>query len=224
MTVAALFDLKNERALPLERSRVKDHSLRYWITAPGVHVRAPRRDLRHTRKCSERDGDQQYGQNCNRPPPPALFSFTGEKWKKEQTEDHHDRTNQHCRSFERRRQQRKYGIEPQEKVIRLRHGLDNRRIRPACWTKWTEVEGASGDCQEDEPREEHIFPNGIGNEGFAIALRQFMVLAFIRRAFHEPSRHWPFVDSQRQHHQDMKGHESDQGSRNQEHVQREESG
>src|SRR5215831_18490278 len=117
MAVATLFELKNERALPLKRSRVKDHSLRHWITAPGFHVRAPRRELRHASKRSERDGDKQYGQNSNRPPTPALFSFTGEKWKKEQREDHHDRTNQHRRSLERRWQQRKYGIEPQEKVI-----------------------------------------------------------------------------------------------------------
>src|SRR5215471_10754725 len=115
MAVATLFGLKNERALPLERSRVKDHSLRHWITAPGVHVRAPGRELRHTRKGSDRDGDQQYGQNSDRPPTPAFFSFTGEKWKKEQTEDYHDRTNQNCRGFERRRQQRKYGVEPQER-------------------------------------------------------------------------------------------------------------
>src|SRR5262245_48349854 len=195
MAVATLFELKNERALSLKRSRVKNHSLRHWITAPGVHVRAPRRELGHTRKRSERDGDQQYGQNSNRSPTPTLFSFTRKKWKKEQTKDHHDRTNQHRRSFERRRQQRKDGIQPQEKVIRLRHGLDNRRIRPACRTKWAEVDGASGDCQEHEPREEHIFPHGVWNEGFAIALRQFMVLAFISRSFHEPSRHWPFVDS-----------------------------
>src|SRR5262249_13198395 len=58
MAVATLFELKNERALPLERRRVKDHSLRHWITAPGAHVRAPRRELRHTCKCSQRDGDQ----------------------------------------------------------------------------------------------------------------------------------------------------------------------
>src|SRR5262252_8423752 len=47
MAVATLFELKNERALPLKRSRVKDHLLRHWITAPGFHVRAPRRELRH---------------------------------------------------------------------------------------------------------------------------------------------------------------------------------
>src|SRR5262245_235514 len=222
MAVATLFELKNERALPLKRSRVKDHLLRHWITAPGFHVRAPRCELCHARKRSERDGDEQYGQNSNRSSTPALFSFTREKWKKEQTDDHHDRANENCESFERRGKQRKYGVEPQEKVIRLRHGLDNRRIRPACRTKWAEVEGASGDCQEHEPREEHIFPHAIGKEGCAIALRQFMVLAFIRRSFHEPARHRPFVDSQRQHPQDMKGHEGDQGSRNHEHMQCEE--
>src|SRR5215468_10432364 len=54
MAVSTLFELKNERTLPLKRSRVKDHLLRHWITAPGVHVRAPGRELRHTRKCSQR--------------------------------------------------------------------------------------------------------------------------------------------------------------------------
>src|SRR5262245_43935854 len=39
MAVAALFDLKNERTLPLKRSRVKDHLLGHWLTAPCVHVR-----------------------------------------------------------------------------------------------------------------------------------------------------------------------------------------
>src|SRR5262245_62487417 len=45
MTVATLFELKNERALPLECSRVKDHSLRHWIAAPGVRARTPRSAL-----------------------------------------------------------------------------------------------------------------------------------------------------------------------------------
>src|SRR5262245_23790795 len=102
MAVAALFELKNQRALPLQRGRVKEHSLRHWITAPCDHVRAPRRELSHTRKRSEHNRDQQHGQNRNGPPPPALFSFAGEKWKKEQPDDHDDRTNENCRSFERR--------------------------------------------------------------------------------------------------------------------------
>src|SRR5262249_53173699 len=93
VAVAALFDLKNERALPLKRGRAKEHSLRHWIAAPSVHVRAPRRELSHMRKRSEDDRDQQHSQNGNRPPPPALFSFAGEKRKKEQPDDHHNRTN-----------------------------------------------------------------------------------------------------------------------------------
>src|SRR5262249_7420858 len=151
-----------ERALPLKRSRANEHALRHRVTAPGVHVWAPRRELSQMRKRSEHDRDQHHGQNCDRPPPPALFSFTEEKRNKDETEDKPYRTNPDCGSFERGGEQRKYGIDPQEKVIRLRHGFDNRRIRPAGRTKWTEVEGASGDCQEDERREEHIFPHGIG--------------------------------------------------------------
>jgi hypothetical protein len=93
MAVATLFELKNERALSLERSRAKDHSLWHWITAPGAHVRTPRRNLSLTRKRSERDRDQQYRQNPNGSSPPALFSFAGEKRKKDQSDDHYDRTN-----------------------------------------------------------------------------------------------------------------------------------
>src|SRR5215471_583403 len=63
MAVATLFHLKNERTLPLQRRRVKDHLLRHWITAPGAHARAPRRELSDARKGSERDRDQQHGQN-----------------------------------------------------------------------------------------------------------------------------------------------------------------
>src|SRR5438105_1516168 len=125
MAVAALFDLKNESALPLKRSCAMEHSLRHWITAPGAHVRARGCELSETGKGPEHDRDQQHGQNRNRPPPPALFSFAGEKRKKEQPDDHHNRTNENRGSFERRGKQRKYGIEPQEKVIRFRHGLDN---------------------------------------------------------------------------------------------------
>src|SRR5216683_2876563 len=42
MAVAALFDLKNERALSLQRGCAMKKSLRHRITAPCVHVRTPR--------------------------------------------------------------------------------------------------------------------------------------------------------------------------------------
>src|SRR5438034_176300 len=99
MAVAALFDLKNESALPLKRSCALEHPLRHGITAPSVHVRAPRCELREMGKGPERDRDQ------------------------------------------------------------------------------------------------HIFPHGIGNEGCAIPLRQFMVFAFISSSFHKAPRHRPFVDA-----------------------------
>src|SRR2546422_7815209 len=84
MAVAALLHLKNERALPLKRSCAAQKSLRHRIAAPGVHVRAPGCEPREMGKCAKRDRDQQHGQDCNRPPPPALFSFAGKKWRSEE--------------------------------------------------------------------------------------------------------------------------------------------
>src|SRR6266478_3500612 len=42
VAVAALLDLKNKRALPLEGRCAMKKSLRHRITAPSVHVRTPR--------------------------------------------------------------------------------------------------------------------------------------------------------------------------------------
>src|SRR6267154_2244177 len=46
MAVAALLDLKHERALPLHGRCAMNKSLRHWITAPSVHVRTPRCESR----------------------------------------------------------------------------------------------------------------------------------------------------------------------------------
>src|SRR5262245_20049003 len=45
MAVAALFDLKDERALPFKRRRAVQKSHRHWIAAPGVHVWTPGGEL-----------------------------------------------------------------------------------------------------------------------------------------------------------------------------------
>src|SRR5215475_2058838 len=50
MAIAALFGLKNERSLALQCRSVQEHSLGHWITAPGVHMRTPGRELSQTRK------------------------------------------------------------------------------------------------------------------------------------------------------------------------------
>jgi hypothetical protein len=76
MTVAALLGLENERTLPLKRGAIMQKFVRYRITAPSVHVRAPRGVSREMGECSQDYGDQQNGQNSDWPPPPALFSFS----------------------------------------------------------------------------------------------------------------------------------------------------
>ena len=55
-------------------------------------------------------------------------------------------------------------------------------------------------------------------------LRQRLVFAFIGGSLYDAARHRPFVDSQLQHHQEMKANEPDQQSGDYEHVQREKSG
>src|ERR1700723_3723016 len=58
VAVAALFDLKHERTLSLERSGAMNVPIGYGIAAPGVHVRTPGRELGHPSKRAERDRDQ----------------------------------------------------------------------------------------------------------------------------------------------------------------------
>src|SRR6266581_6283523 len=74
MAVAALLDLEDERALPLESRRAVEHSFGHRISAPCVHVRTPERVFRKMSKGPQRDRDQQHGQNSNRPAPPALLT------------------------------------------------------------------------------------------------------------------------------------------------------
>src|SRR4029077_16326392 len=102
--------------------------------------------------------------------------------------------------------------------------LDYGRVRAAGRTERTEVHRARRDGQQNESRKEKILPHRIGNERRAILFGQFMVFAYVGRAFHNASRHGPFVDSKLYDHQEMKGHEADQHSRNYEDLQRKESG
>src|SRR5215813_2392665 len=142
MAIAALLGLKHESSLPLKCRGIMQKPFRYRIAAPGIHVRTPGSKSNEMCKCPQRYCDQQDGQNRNRPPPPTLFSFTGEKRQEEQTDNHEDGPNEECRRLERRWKQRKQGIKPEEKVIRLRHGLNDRRVRPASWSERTEIHSA----------------------------------------------------------------------------------
>src|SRR5215472_12411869 len=101
-------------------------------------------------------------------------------------------------------------IEPQEKVIRLWDGLDDRRIWPSGWPKWTEEQRARGNRQDNERCEEHVFPDGVGNEGGPVFFRKRVIFGFVACSSYNASRHRPFVNAQLQHHQYMETHEADQ--------------
>src|SRR5262249_37893944 len=149
-------------------------------------------------KGSECDRDQQHAQDRHRPPPPTLFSFTGKKGKEEQRENHQNRTYEQHWSFERRRKQREQGIEPQEKVIGLWYGLDDRRIRLAGRSKWAEIDCTRTDGQNNRRREEQIFPYSKRNERRAVLSCQFVVFIYVGCSLHNASWHRPFVDTQLQ--------------------------
>src|SRR4029077_13474985 len=63
MAIAALFDLKHESSLPLKRSAAMQKVVGYGVTAPSVHVRAPRRIASEMGERSQDYGDQQNRQN-----------------------------------------------------------------------------------------------------------------------------------------------------------------
>ena len=87
VAVAALLDLKHQRALPLQCSRAMNEAVRHRITAPRIHVRTPGRELGEAGESAERDRNQQHGKNRNRPALPALFSFAGKKRQKNQRQE-----------------------------------------------------------------------------------------------------------------------------------------
>src|SRR6266581_5280012 len=87
MTVAALLDLEDERALPLESSPAVQKLLRHGVAAPRIHVRTPRRISSEMGECSQYYGDQQNRQNSDRPPAPTLFPFSRKKWQQYKKRD-----------------------------------------------------------------------------------------------------------------------------------------
>src|SRR3984885_2567682 len=88
VAIAALLDLKHERTLALKRSGAVNVPVRYWIAAPGVHVRTPGRELGHASKGAESDRDQQHSNNGDRPALPTFFSFSRKKRQKNQAENY----------------------------------------------------------------------------------------------------------------------------------------
>ena len=139
VTVTALFNLKYQSSLPLQCGRPMYKLIRHWVTAPRVHVGTPGREPGEMGERSERDRDQHHGQNRDWSALPALFTFAGKKGKKKQPNNYYHRSDQKCWGLERRREQREHSIEPEEKVIWFRNGLDDGRIGPAGRPKLAEL-------------------------------------------------------------------------------------
>src|SRR5246127_1869190 len=117
MAVTALFNLENERTLSLKRSAAMQEFVRYRITAPSVHVRAPRRIASEMGECSEDYGDQQNRQNSDWPPAPTLFSFARKKWQQNKKCDSDYGANEESWRLHGRRQVGKQTVEPQKEVV-----------------------------------------------------------------------------------------------------------
>src|SRR5262249_26077833 len=104
MAVAALLDLEDKRTLPLNCGGAMKELFWNRVTAPSVHVRAPRRVASEVRECSEDYGDQQNSQNSDWPPPPTFFSLSREKWQQNKKRDNDYGANEESRRLHGRRQ------------------------------------------------------------------------------------------------------------------------
>jgi hypothetical protein len=87
MAIAALFDLKDERTSSFQSRGAPQKLLRNGVTAPSVHVRAPRRIASEVGECSQDYGNQQNCQNSDWPPAPTLFPFSRKKWQQNKKRD-----------------------------------------------------------------------------------------------------------------------------------------
>src|SRR3954462_13322588 len=91
MAVTTLLDLKHKSTLPLERGCAMDVSIRDGIAAPGIHVRTPGGELGKMSKGAEADRGHEHRDYCNGSAFPALLSFSGKKWQKNQANNYQRR-------------------------------------------------------------------------------------------------------------------------------------
>src|SRR6266403_151604 len=223
MAVTTLLALENQRTLSLKRAAAMQKFVRHGIAAPSVHVRAPRRIASEVSECSQDYSDHQNRQNSARPPAPTLFPFSGKKWQQNKKRDSDYGANEESWCLHRRRQVGQQTVQPQKEVVWFGRRLDNCGIWAAGRTERTEVQSAGGHCQEDESGKEQIFPYRIRNKGRAIFSCELMIFVLVGCALDETSWHRPFVNSELQHHQEVKTNKTDQHSWNHEDMQREKS-
>ena len=153
-----------------------------------------------------------------------LFSFSGDQRQQQQGADDDDGHNQQERRFETGRQERQDRVDPEEREIGLRRGLDDGGIRLPAGTERAEEESTSDDGEQDGGRKDRVFPCGVGHKGDAVLLNQLVIFALVGGFPNQASRHRPLIDAETQHHPHMQADAREQDAGDHEDVQREESG
>ena len=164
MTIVALLELEDERALTFERRAMLQKFRRDGVATPGIHHRTPGSVASKIREGAKRDGDKQNDENGDRASVPTFFAFAKDKRKQKKRKNADDRANKQRRRFHFRRKQREERIQPQEEIIRTRRGLDDRGIGPAGRAEGTEVCGHEREREKNAAAEEDIFLNGARHE------------------------------------------------------------
>ena len=210
MAVVTLLDLKNQRALPLERRAVFQKFGGDGNPTPRVHHGTPRRVLSQVRECSKRYRRQEDSQDREGPAAPALLAFTCEKWQQQESKKPDDGTDQQRRSFHRGRKVREKCIKPQKKEIRARRGLNNGGIRRTRRTERAEVIRAEGQRKKNQGREKKILPDRIRHEWHSVLLRQLVIFLQVCGFADQASGHRPLIDSKLHHHEQVNADKRDQ--------------
>ena len=183
------------------------------IAGPGVHDRAPRRVHAEAGEDAEGDSDDRNHQHGHRTARPMLFAFAGDKRKQQHgADDEHGRDEKHG-SFEAGRQIGEDGVDPEEGEVGLGRGLDDGGVGLARGAEGAEQERAGHDGKQNGRGEDGVLPCGVGNEGNAGLLGEFVVFLHVGLLADDAAGHGPVVDAEAQHHPEMQADERRAGCR-----------
>ena len=153
-----------------------------------------------------------------------LFSFSGDQRQQQQGADDDDGRNQQEGRFETRRQERQDRVDPEEREIGFRRGLDDGGIGLSGGTERAEEESTGDDGEHDGRRKDRVLPYGVRHKGHAVLLDQLVIFALVSGFPHQAARHRPLIDAETQHHPHMQADAREQDAGNHEDMQREEAG
>jgi len=196
MAVVALLELKDERALTHERRAILQEHGGNGIAAPGVHDGTPGSVTSKIGESAENDGDEKNGENGDGTTAPTFFTFTENKRQKQECKNGDDRTDEKSRRLHVRRQQREEGIEPEEKEIGTRSGLDDGGVGTARGAEGTEVGSDQGEREENTSTKEKILVDGAGNKGNAVFLGELVIFLDVGGFANDATGHGPVVDAE----------------------------